>query len=433
MKVLLSTYTCGPGRGSEPGVGWHWAIEIARLGHEVWVLTRAINKGPIEDALSRMSPMSELHFVYYDLPPWLRAWQKGQRGIRTHYVLWQWGAYRLARRLHQAVGFDLVHHITFVSIRFPSFMGGLGVPFCFGPAGGGEDAPWRLLVGCSVRAWIIEGLRWASNSFVRLDPFMRATFRKAARIYVTSNEAFDRLPMMCRQKTQVHLAIGFDPAEMRAPKPKPSAPKEDSGHLRMLFAGRLLYLKGLHLGMRALARARLTHPAISLTIVGDGSDRRRIHALAGRLGLADAVTFVPWIPREDLAGYYSSHDVFLFPSLHDSGGMAVLEALAHGLPVVCLDLGGPGQIVTPDCGLAIDASGRTSRAVVADLADAMLRLASDPEYATSLSAGARARAALFSWPTVVARVYPQADRAPAVQRALDPREPARSRGAASAQ
>ena len=37
---------------------------------------------------------------------------------------------------------------------------------------------------------------------------------------------------------------------------------------------------------------------------------------------------------------FGSHDLFLFPSLHDSGGFVVLEALSHGLPVVCLDLGG---------------------------------------------------------------------------------------------
>ena len=48
MKVLLSAYACEPNKGSEPGVGWNWAIEIARLGHKVWVLTRANNQPSID-------------------------------------------------------------------------------------------------------------------------------------------------------------------------------------------------------------------------------------------------------------------------------------------------------------------------------------------------------------------------------------------------
>ena len=57
LKILYSAYACEPGRGSEPGVGWHWAVETARLGHEVWVITRANNRGVIEramDALARL-------------------------------------------------------------------------------------------------------------------------------------------------------------------------------------------------------------------------------------------------------------------------------------------------------------------------------------------------------------------------------------------
>ena len=52
MRLLLSAYACEPGRGSEPGVGWNWAIALAALGHDVWVLTRANNRDRIEQALA---------------------------------------------------------------------------------------------------------------------------------------------------------------------------------------------------------------------------------------------------------------------------------------------------------------------------------------------------------------------------------------------
>ena len=68
MKLLLSAYACEPDRGSEPGVGWHWVLELAGLGHDVWVLTRTNN----QQAIQRASPhLRNIHFIYYDLPHWL--------------------------------------------------------------------------------------------------------------------------------------------------------------------------------------------------------------------------------------------------------------------------------------------------------------------------------------------------------------------------
>jgi hypothetical protein len=96
MKVLLSAYACEPGKGSEPGVGWSWVRQIARFA-EVWVITRANNRGTIEKAL-REEPLPNVHWVYFDLPRWARFWKKGQRGVHLYYYLWQVGIYFLARQ-----------------------------------------------------------------------------------------------------------------------------------------------------------------------------------------------------------------------------------------------------------------------------------------------------------------------------------------------
>ena len=69
--------------------------------------------------------------------------------------------------------------------------------------------------------------------------------------------------------------------------------------------------------------------------------------------IKDNVDFISWLPQKDFFELYASHDLLLFPSLHDSGGGVVLEALCHGMPVVCLDLGGPKDIVTPKSGRII--------------------------------------------------------------------------------
>jgi short-subunit dehydrogenase len=78
MRILLSAYACEPGRGSEPGVGWHWATELARLGHEVAVITRSNNRpvNRIRHWRSRQSAACD--FYYYDLPSWSKWWKRAE-------------------------------------------------------------------------------------------------------------------------------------------------------------------------------------------------------------------------------------------------------------------------------------------------------------------------------------------------------------------
>src|SRR5579864_6502517 len=139
LKVLMSAYAFEPERGSEPGVGWNWVQQIGK-SEKVWVITKANNRRTIESALAK-EPLPNVHFVYFDLPRWASFWKRGLRGIHAYYYLWQLGAYLVARRLHRQVGFDLVHHVTFVNYWMPSFLVLLPVPFLWGPVGGGESAP----------------------------------------------------------------------------------------------------------------------------------------------------------------------------------------------------------------------------------------------------------------------------------------------------
>ena len=140
LRILVSAFYCEPGKGSEEGVGWNMAREIARH-HDVWVLTRTKNRVSIEAEMSR-TPIPGLHFVYCDLPRWGRWWAKGQLlEWHLYYYLWQIYVYFVAKRLHHSIRFDIVHHVTFVKYWIPSFLSRLPVPFVWGPVGGGESAP----------------------------------------------------------------------------------------------------------------------------------------------------------------------------------------------------------------------------------------------------------------------------------------------------
>ena len=161
MKILLSAYACEPGKGSEPGMGWHWALEIARLEHEVWILTRENNLPSLEQALTSRADL-KIHLVGYDLPEWLRWWKKGGRGVNAYYALWQQGAYHVARRLALEIPFDLIHHITFAGFRQPPLMGRIGVPFVLGPTGVGNHSH-ASAAELSVRGRVVDSARALAN------------------------------------------------------------------------------------------------------------------------------------------------------------------------------------------------------------------------------------------------------------------------------
>jgi glycosyltransferase involved in cell wall biosynthesis len=389
MKILLSAYACEPNKGSEPAVGWNWTRSLIDQGHAVHVITRSNNQ-PSIDAFQAVEKIP-LEVSYYDLPQWARRFKFWPGGIYLYYLLWQIGAYRLAKTLHSAKAFDRVQHSTFASFRQPSFMGGLGIPFIFGPVGGGESMPHQLRRGVPRAGQVTETLRELGNAFISYDPMMLHTFSQATVIACTTGDTLAKIPRRFHRKCMVLPAIGIseseiqDSAEVTIQKPQ------------FLFIGRLLYWKGVHLALRALALVRAKVPQATMKIIGEGSDGEWLRKVADDAGVKDCIQWLASVPHKNIQQEYGSNVAFVFPSLHDSGGMVVLEALAAGLPVICLKLGGPGEIVTPACGFRIDAQQLDEEAIVKLLADAMISIATDAKLRESLSKNAPARAKELTW------------------------------------
>ena len=391
MKVLLSVYACGPARGSEPGVGWNWVKQVARF-HEVWVLTRANNREQIEKALAR-KPLPNVRWIYFDLPRWMRFWKKGQRGIHLYYYLWQIGAYFVGWRIYRQIGFDLVHHVTFVNYWMPSFLSLLPVPFIWGPVGGGESAPkafWQLF---SWRGKVYEILRDIARILAHLDPFVRLTGREIAFALATTEETARRLQALGRRQVEIHSNVGLPEEEIQR---LASVPPRQSTPFRLVSIGRLLHLKGFNLGLKAFARFWQDFPESEYWIIGDGPERKRLERLARQLGVAEKVCFFGAVPRARVLELLADCDVLLHPSLHDSGGWVCLEAMAAGHPVICLDLGGPALQITDETGIKVPAI--SPEQVVNDLAKAILRLAQDPDLRARMGEAARKRVVeQFDW------------------------------------
>jgi glycosyltransferase involved in cell wall biosynthesis len=387
----MSAYACEPEKGSEPGVGWNWAQQMGRY-HEVWVITRANNRASIEKALA-VKPLPNVHWVYFDLPRWARFWKKKQRGMHLYYYLWQIGAYFVVRKLHRRVGFDLVHHVTFVNYWMPSYMALLPAPFVWGPVGGGESAPRSFWRSFSFRGRAYELLRDLARSLAQFDPFVRLAARRATVKLATTPQTEKRLRALGCRNVLIHPAVGLMSEEMRTLS---AFPLRQGDPFRFFSIGGLLHLKGFDLGLRAFARFQARFPATEYWIIGDGPERKRLEKLADNLGLAGKVRFWGAVPRAEVLEKLADCDVLVNPSLHDSGGWVCLEAMAAGRPVICLDLGGPALQVTEETGIKIPAISPSQ--AIADLSVAMEELARDPARRARLGQAGRARVSrLYNW------------------------------------
>ncbi|HZU09932.1 MAG TPA: glycosyltransferase family 4 protein [Pseudacidobacterium sp.] len=396
MKILLSAYACEPHKGSEPAVGWNWMLSLIGQGHEVFVLTRKNNAPAIESEIKKQH--LSVTPVYYDLPSWCRRWKHWPGGLYFYYLFWQLGAYFYAKQLHKVQRFDLVHHITFATFRQPSFMGRLGIPFVLGPVGGGETSPRHLRRGFNWSGRLRETLRDIGIAWASHDPLMHSTFSHASWIACTTHETLKQIPGRYHSKCIVQPAIGIDSPQLSSSISQPS-------RNNFLFIGRLLYWKGLHLVLRAFPDVLQRIPDARLRIIGEGEDSDWLKSIAQECGISSAVDWIPWMPHQQIAAEYENNIAFVFPSLHDSGGLVVLESLAASLPVICLDLGGPAIFVDDSCGIVISTSERNEASVQKTLAQAMISLASDPERRNLLASGCQQRVRQFSWHSGADHLY----------------------------
>jgi glycosyltransferase involved in cell wall biosynthesis len=366
-RILVVAYACEPGAGSESGAGWVWSRMLARIA-DVWVVTRANNRGAIEEALPLVPERDHLRFVYVDLSERLRFWKKGNRGARLYYMIWQGMVLREARRIDAQINIDTVWHLTMSTVWLGSLAPLLRKRFVLGPVGGGVSTPWRLAPSLGVKGTIYDAARSVARVVARYaNPLARLAWRRAGLILVQNADTRDWLPGRVRSKVEVFPHIVLDEASMPVASPIAASRPQHQGRVA-IYAGRLLPWKGVSLAIRALPLL----PDWQLLLCGTGPDAGRLRDIASDAGVADRVTFLGWVPRRDLLRLmYERGDVFLFPSLHDEGGWVIAEALACGLPVVCLDRGGPP--VLAGSGVPVGTVGST----IAALASAVERAALD--------------------------------------------------------
>ncbi len=350
MKVLLSAYGCNPYRGSEPGYGWNWAYHIAELGHEVYCLTSTWGKEDIEKKLKEVS-IPNLHFIFIEVPEYVKKLYRYQAGVYYHYLVWQKRASKKAKELDRAHQFDLIHHVTYGSPQLGSGMWRLNKTFVYGPLGGGQTAPisfkpyfygwWRQEIS---RDW----MSWLLMSFNRNS---KMALKKSDLVLVSNQETKHLTQQAGARNVELFLDASLPPEFF--PQSLPQRNGTEQKPLRLLWVGRLFARKGLPLVLESLSKVSPDVP-FQMTIVGDGPMGEMLPGIIKQHGIEDKVNWVGRIPWEEVKEAYLNHDVFMFCSLRESFGSQLLEAMAYGLPIITLNHQGARDFVPDEAAIKVE-------------------------------------------------------------------------------
>lgn len=392
-RLLVSAYGCEPGKGSEQGVGWNWILQLAGLA-ELVVITRSNNRQAIEAGLPEEFT-KRIRFIYYDLPDRLRSFKRKERGFYLYYLMWQWGAYRLMRREIKQQPINYAMHLTFGSVWLPTFMHRLPVPFIWGPVGGGEAVPFGLISSLPLKDRFVQYSRYLLMKTFSVNPLVSSVPRKA-HVILARTEDTARI-FRSRYGAKIRVVLETAAADYLFNTRTGVSRPIDSKPLEVIYTGRLVAFKNVGMAIQAVAEARRRGRNIHFTVVGDGPLQSSLHKLANELEIAEEVNFTGRVTQEDVMGRLSKSHLYLFPSLREGGPWSLMEAMAMGLPSICVNTSGMKVIADETCARLIQ-PGRPSEMVMA-FADALCDLADNPELCREMGAHARRRLQHeFSWP-----------------------------------
>lgn len=388
-RILLSAYACEPGKGSEPGTGWNLAMRLAQH-FDVTVLTRSNNRCVIEQAIAK-SNAPQPAFIYHDLPPALRFLKrKGILTTQVYYAIWQRSIGRQIPRLCDLRAFDLFHHLTFNSFEV---MPGLLAKFpgikVWGPIGGGQQAPVPLIATFHLKDRIKERLRSLRITLSKFNPRLIKQLESCDLVLFANQETQDLFESVNFKSCVQMIDVGVD-ANLFTP-----SKKSEDGR-RIFSAGNFEARKGTRLLLLAFQQAYRKNPKLRLRLAGDGPDLPREKAWVQANRLSGVIEFPGRRSHGEMAREFKNADVFVFPSIRDTSGAIVLEAMASGLPIVCLDHQGAKIMVADDCGIRIKPT--TLPHTIQGIADAILRLSSSRQLRETQGHKARERIlSEFTW------------------------------------
>lgn len=205
-----------------------------------------------------------------------------------------------------------------------------------------------------------------------------------------------RLIEDCREKLPAHRSLSVLPIMSQLLNGHAGPERPTDGRVRFGFAARMEKLKGPMVMIEALGIAARQNRNICMNIAGDGSQRQKIAARAKALDVASQYRYHGvYTHPEERSAFMKSVDVFVMPSFTEGTPNCIVEAMAHGKPIIASEVGGVPDMIGNEAGVLVPAGDEQA------LADAMVRMAGDHELRHSMGLAARTRYERFFSPAAV--------------------------------
>ncbi|MCH2230191.1 MAG: glycosyltransferase family 4 protein [Crocinitomicaceae bacterium] len=371
--ILITAYSVNPYKGSEDGTGWNLAKQIAKE-NKIILITRKNNVPHLNKYFkSHDDPiLSNIEYHGFDLPSTITFIKKklGSRGYVAYYYLWQLCIIRYIKK--KKFKFDIAHSLNFHSDSQPTFLWVFKKPTFWGPIGHHPKVPKEyLLKFYGWRKYFVDRLYYSVKwCFRNLDPLYRYSVKRVTKIFVI-NSSVESVIKANSGKIIPLSAVGSDPVleNIRIPK---------TG-FNVLSVGRFHYMKGFDITIKAFAQfyhslSEMEKEGVNLTLVGKGEERNSLLKLAEKEGVSKQIAWINWVNKSEMSEIYRTANAFLFPS-HEGAGMVIPEALSYGLPILCFDNVGPGELAG-DAGVKIKYS--DYKKSISDFADNLVQIRSTP-------------------------------------------------------
>ena len=387
MRILLVAENISLRLSGETVVPYHYFRQFLDAGHDVRVLCHA----RVRDDLRRDLPVgmyarirfvedSGLQRILFRLGQHLPYRVQDLAINQLITFVTQWRMRGLARALIAEHRIDAVFQPAPIAAKAVSFMHGLGRPVVIGPMNGGMELPPAFRdMDRPIARRLVSAARWGSALLHRLAPGKL----HASALLVSNERTRSALPAGVRGRIVQESESGVDFTHLHW---RPEHPKGRSDLVSFVFCSRFVDWKGITYLVRAFAPLARKGCA-RLDLVGDGELFEEIREQILREGLEGQIILHGRLPVEGYAALLDRSDVFVTPSLRECGGLAMMEAMAVGLPVVGVDWGGAAQYTSPACAILVDPA--SDHTLVDGLTDAMLTLAHSAELRARMGLAAR--------------------------------------------
>ncbi|HME42746.1 MAG TPA: glycosyltransferase [Syntrophorhabdales bacterium] len=394
LKVIIVAAAAHPEKGSEPGLGWGW-IEALSKHHDLWVIAgeREGNREAIERRFIEFPDLRERVQIYFiPRPDGPRIEEIVPLLYYRTYRKWHQKAFALATELHKEIGFDLAHQLNMTGYREPGYLWRLDLPFVWGPVGGTANVPLRFASILGMQQFLYHAAKITVNELqLRFHGRVRQAISRCDGFVTSTTDGHDKFLRILGKDS---IMMNDNGPPFTRPAFQPRNVNQSKVPLRLAWSGLHISRKALPIVLKALALLPSTIEW-HIDILGHGAMTAKWKRMACNLRIGERCSWHGWVDKNKAIDIVSSADLFLFSSLHESTPAVIFEALSQGVPVICINHCGQGDVITEECGIKIPVT--SCRQVIKDFAQAIHHLATNPEERNRLGEGALKRIGEFSW------------------------------------